>query len=83
MKSSWTKNLKLKKNALRGYSTSLPSKRRRDILEYDVIKDGYLKVLRRIVVAMNLSVNNPSVHRIFESDKKWLQRKYGNIYSRY
>ena len=68
----------LKKGELGKYGyrniTSLPSSKRHKALRRAVKSDGYLPILRRLVVIRTFNKNREHLYEIYDDDVKWLQR---------
>jgi len=66
---------KVKKGALHGWSTSMPARKRREILEKVIRKDGYATVIRRLNWLRNVTASKPTKAAAL-ADMKYLQRRH-------
>ena len=74
---NWTADLKLKHGELTslGYKTDKSEIARHRALGRAIKKYGRNKVLKKINVLANLSVNKPKLHRIYKKDVEWIERE--------
>jgi hypothetical protein len=63
---------------LDGYSTSMPTKERRDLLSRLVARDGMARVWRRLhaMVIMRKRTKGPA-YEVFKADRDWVAETYG------
>jgi hypothetical protein len=73
-------NISLKRGALTkfGFHIDLPANQRHEALAKAVRKDGYAKVLKRVVLLKTYNKHQPYLRKKVDSDVKWLRRYYGS-----